>query len=61
MYAVSLEPIIWRMRSERDRFTGTFSDDRTTIVGHWEQHDSDGTWRPWMDITLTRQGASQAA
>jgi len=53
--------LIWRMRSQTDRFTGTFSDDRTTIVGHWEQRDSDPTWRAWMDITLTRQGPSPAA
>src|SRR5215216_1064614 len=53
--------LIWRMRSETDRFTGTFTDDRTAIVGHWEQRDSDGTWRPWMDITLTRQAPSPAA
>jgi Protein of unknown function (DUF1579) len=48
-------PLVWRMRSERDRFTGTFSDDRRTITGHWELLDPEGRWRPWMDITLSRK------
>jgi uncharacterized protein DUF1579 len=47
--------LVWRMRSHTDRFTGTFSADRTTITGHWEQRAGDATWRPWMDITLTKQ------
>jgi hypothetical protein len=49
--------LVWRMRSATDRFTGTFSDDGNTISGHWQQLDADGTWRPWMDISLTRQPA----
>jgi hypothetical protein len=47
--------LVWRMRSARDRFTGAFSDDRNTITGHWEQLDEGGSWRPWMEITLTKQ------
>jgi Protein of unknown function (DUF1579) len=47
--------LVWRMRSRSDRFTGTFSEDGGTITGHWESLDDDGEWRPWMDITLTRQ------
>jgi hypothetical protein len=43
------------MRSKGDRFTGTFSDDRNTITGQWESLDDDSSWRPWMDITLTKQ------
>jgi lactoylglutathione lyase len=46
--------LIWSMRSEHDRFTGTFSDDRTTITGHWEQLGDDGNWHAWMDVTLKR-------
>jgi hypothetical protein len=49
--------LVWRMRSATDRFTGTFSDDGNTIAGHWELLDARGSWRPWMDITLTRQPA----
>jgi hypothetical protein len=47
--------LVWRMHSRRDRFTGTFSDDGDTITGHWELLGDDSRWRPWMDITLTRQ------
>jgi Protein of unknown function (DUF1579) len=47
--------LTWSMRSAADRFSGTFSDDGDTISGRWEQLDGDGSWRPWMRITLTRQ------
>jgi hypothetical protein len=46
--------LVWRMRSRTDRFTGRFSADGNTITGHWEQLDDDETWRPWMEITLTK-------
>jgi Protein of unknown function (DUF1579) len=46
--------LVWRMRSSRDRFAGSFSADGDTITGHWEQLDDEGRWRPWMDVTLTR-------
>jgi Protein of unknown function (DUF1579) len=46
--------LVWRMRSEHDRFEGTFDDDRSVITGHWEQLEN-GEWRAWMDITLTKQ------
>ena len=49
--------VVWRMRSPRDRFTGTFSDDGNTIDGHWEQLDDEGAWRPWMNITLTKSAS----
>jgi hypothetical protein len=47
--------LVWTMRSDADRFTGTFSEDGNTITGHWEQLDDEGNWQPWMDITLTRE------
>jgi hypothetical protein len=47
--------LVWKMRSESNRFTGTFSDDGNTITGHWELLGDDSNWRPWMDITLTKQ------
>jgi hypothetical protein len=50
---------IWRMRSERDRFMGAFSDDGATIEGHWERHDAGSGWLPWMDVTLTRTAAAR--
>jgi len=46
--------LVWRMRSERTRFTGSFSAESTAIAGHWELLGEDGNWRPWMDITLTK-------
>jgi hypothetical protein len=47
--------LVWRMRTETQRFAGGFSDDGDTITGHWELLDGDSNWQPWMDITLTRQ------
>ena len=47
--------LMWTMQSERDRFTGTFNDERDVITGHWDTFDDDSTWQPWMGITLTRQ------
>jgi hypothetical protein len=58
-YEASLEEedgvLVWRMQSESDRFAGAFADDGDTLTGHWEARGDDATWRPWMDITLTRQ------
>lgn len=47
--------LTWGMRSKSDRFRGTFSDDGDVLTGHWEMLREDGSWRPWMDITLTKQ------
>jgi hypothetical protein len=47
--------LVWRMRSAADRFTGRFSDDGNSITGHWEAVEAESNWRPWMDITLTRE------
>jgi hypothetical protein len=49
--------LVWTMQSADTRFTGAFSDDGSTITGHWEAERKDGSWEPWMDITLTRQDA----
>jgi hypothetical protein len=49
--------LVWRMRSDWDRFTGTFSDDGNTIDGHWEQLSDERAWQPWMDITLTKSAS----
>ena len=48
------------MRSRTDRFTGIFSDDGTEISGEWEQFVDGGEWRPWMEVTLTKQPPSEA-
>lgn len=49
------EGLVWRMRSETTRFMGTFSEDGSVITGHWELLRDSEDWRPWMEITLTRQ------
>jgi hypothetical protein len=58
-YEASLEEedgaLVWRMQGENDRFAGTFADHGDTLEGHWEARSEDATWRPWMDIALTRQ------
>ena len=51
------EGLIWRMRSKTTRFTGIFSQDGMGITGHWELLHGKGDWRPWMDITLTREAS----
>jgi hypothetical protein len=50
-------PLVWTMRSDRDRFTGTFNDQRNVITGHWDALEDDDTWRPSMDITLTKHAS----
>jgi hypothetical protein len=47
--------LVWTMRSGTDRFTGTFDDERPVITGRWEAVHDDGSWQPWMEITLTRE------
>ena len=49
--------LTWRMRSRANRFTGRFSDDGSVITGHWELLGDTGDWKPWMEITLTKQGS----
>jgi hypothetical protein len=47
--------LVWTMRSNKDRFSGSFNDERNVITGHWDALDDDSSWQPWMDITLTRE------
>jgi Protein of unknown function (DUF1579) len=58
-FEASLEEVegaqVWRMWSRSQRFAGRFSADGDTITGHWELLDDAAGWRPWMDITLTRE------
>jgi len=49
--------LVWRMHSKTTRFTGIFSRDGSVITGHWELLHDSGDWRPWMEITLTRQAS----
>ncbi|HEX8854680.1 MAG TPA: hypothetical protein VF752_03695 [Thermoleophilaceae bacterium] len=49
--------LVWTMRSERDRFTGSFNDARDVITSHWEALDADSGWQPWMDVALTKDAS----
>jgi Protein of unknown function (DUF1579) len=49
--------LAWTMRSKKDRFTGTFNDERNVITGRWDALGDDSTWQPWMDITLTKDAS----
>jgi hypothetical protein len=53
--AEETDGLVWSMRSQTTRFTGTFSDDRAAITGYWELLSEGGEWQRWMDITLTKQ------
>jgi hypothetical protein len=47
--------LVWAMRTATERFRGTFSDDAQRLEGRWERRE-EGSWRPWMEIALTREG-----
>jgi hypothetical protein len=49
------ETLVWEMHNETTRFAGSFSADGDAIEGQWELLDEGETWRPWMDITLTKR------
>ena len=63
VYAMSLEDGVWTLwRDAPDfsplafaqRYTGTFSDDGTTIVGRWEIAHDGSTWEHDFDLTYVR-------
>ena len=63
VYVMSLEDGIWTLRRETpdfspldfaQRYTGTFSDDGTTIIGPWEIAHDGSTWEHDFDLTYLR-------
>ena len=65
VYAMSLEDGVWTLwRDAPDfstlefaqRYSGTFSDDGTTIVGRWEIAHDGSTWEHDFDLTYVRVG-----
>jgi hypothetical protein len=65
VYTMSLEDGIWTLRREApdfspldfaQRYTGTFSDDGTRIVGRWEIAHDGSTWEHDFDLTYVRVG-----
>jgi hypothetical protein len=51
------DALVWEMRSADSRFRGSFDADGKIITGHWELLVAGSEWRPWMDITLTKQAS----
>jgi hypothetical protein len=65
VYVMSLEDGVWTLRREApdfspldfaQRYTGTFSDDGTTIEGRWEIAHDGSTWEHDFDLTYARAG-----
>jgi hypothetical protein len=63
VYAMRLEDGLWTLRREApdfspldfaQRYTGSFSDDGTTIVGRWEIAHDGSTWEHDFDLTYVR-------
>jgi hypothetical protein len=58
VYEMGLAGGVWKLWREGEpfsqRFTGTFSDDGTTIAGRWEMSDDGETWKTDFDMTYTR-------
>jgi hypothetical protein len=47
--------LVWSMHSRSDRFMGTFSHDRNRLTGGWDRLDEEERWRPWMEVSLTKE------
>jgi hypothetical protein len=47
----------WTFLGDAERFTGAFGDHGATLGGRWERREG-GRWLPWMDVRLTKAGAS---
>ena len=58
IYGMSLTDDEWRLWRTGEpfsqRFTGTFSEDRTRISGRWELAEDGETWRTDFDMTYTK-------
>ena len=60
VYGMSLERGVWRLWRDGDdfsqRFSGTVSDDGSTISGAWEIAGDGSTWEHDFDLVYTRAG-----
>lgn len=52
-FSCALDGHDWRIDGRGIRFRGAFDQDWNKLSGTWEM-EADGSWSPWMDITLTR-------
>jgi hypothetical protein len=55
---MGLEDGVWKLWRQGEpfsqRFTGTFSENGTTIAGRWEKAEDGATWATDFDLTYTR-------
>ena len=58
VYQMNLSDGVWKIWREApkffQRFTSTFSDDGTTITGHWERSRDGAHWEHDFDLTYTK-------
>jgi len=58
VYEMSLDAGVWKLWRDgapfSQRFTGTFSEDGTTIAGRWEIAEDGKTWKTDFDLTYTK-------
>jgi hypothetical protein len=58
VYQMTLRAGVWKLWRDTpgffQRFTGTFSDDGTTISGRWEASEDGSTWDTDFDMTYTK-------
>lgn len=58
VYEMTLDDGVWTQRREapgfNQRFTGSFSDDGTTITARWETSTDGETWEPDFDMVYTK-------
>lgn len=55
-YRLEVREGVLEIEWESYRFTGTFSDDGSTITGTWEQSPDGSSWQYWYDLELTKVG-----
>ena len=60
IYEMSLEDGAWKMWREApgfsQRFSGSFSENGTTIRGTWEKSNDGSSWEHDFDLTYTKVG-----
>jgi hypothetical protein len=60
VYEMTFADGVWKLQrlatvpDFSQRFTGTFDNERTTIVGRWDSSSDGSNWSPDFDVTYTR-------
>ncbi|HEY3774823.1 MAG TPA: hypothetical protein VGL69_17605 [Solirubrobacteraceae bacterium] len=64
IYSMSLTDGVWKLWRDGEpfaqRFTGTLSEDGSTITGRWELAEDGSTWRVDFDLTYRRASSPSA-